>query len=189
MTEYGPQLNAPAYTKYGARCGRLQTQRPGTFANGGIYLHAVSFMIMADCACGRYADALDRMARVLPNHRDHCDTRRTSEPYSVGNVYYGSEHPCHGMNLYSWFSATPSWLIHDGFEGLLGVKADYRGLRITPHEIDDWQEYKVKKVFRGTTYQIAFQKSDEKGIYVDGIKIDTDLVYSEKKHCDVKVFF
>lgn len=189
MTAYGPQLNAPAYTKYGKKCGRLQTQRPGTFANGGIYLHAVSFMIMAHCVCGRYDDAFDLMRRVLPNHPDNCDTRRTSEPYSVGNVYYGSDHCCHGMNLYSWFSATPSWLIHDGFEGLLGVKADYHGLKITPHDIDDWQEYTVKKNFRGTVYYICFKKGTEKGIYVDGVKIDSNIVYSEKETCDVTVIF
>ena len=75
------------------------------------------------------------------------------------------------MNLYSWFSATISWLIHGRFESLLGTKADYRGLKITLHAIDDWQEYPVKMVFRGTTYQIAFQKGDEKGIYVEGEKV------------------
>lgn len=188
-TPYGPQLNAPAYKKYGEKCGRLQRQRPGTFANGGIYLHATSFMIMAHCACGRYDDALDLLQRILPNHKDHCDTRRTSEPYSVGNVYYGSEHPCHGMNLYSWFSATPSWLIHDGFEGILGVKADYRGLKITPHEIDDWQEYSLKKVYRGTTYLIHFKKGTEKGIYVDGIKSEGHVICSRNKECQVTVVF
>ncbi|MBE6549861.1 MAG: hypothetical protein E7670_05480 [Ruminococcaceae bacterium] len=189
MTPYGPQLNAPAYQKYGEKCGRLQTQRPGTFANGGIYLHATSFMVMAHCAYGKYDDALDLMQRILPNHPDNCDTRRTSEPYSVGNVYYGSEHSCHGENLYSWFSATPSWLIHDGFEGLLGVKADYKGLKITPHEIDDWQEYFVKKTFRGTTYRITFRKSTEKGIYVDGIKSDSNSISSTNKECNVTVLF
>jgi len=189
MTQYGPQLNAPAYKKYGERCGRLQSQRPGTFANGGIYLHAASFMIMADCFCGRYDDALDLIKRVLPNHRDNCDTRRTSEPYCVGNVYYGTEHPCHGQNLYSWFSATPSWLIHSGFEGLLGVKSHYTGLRIIPHMIDDWQEYSVQKLFRGTKYTITFKKGEEKGIYVDGIKTKSNIVSSANKECFVLVIF
>jgi len=91
--------------------------------------------------------------------------------------------------LYSWFSATPSWLIHDGFEGLLGVKADYKGLKITPHEIDDWQEYFVKKTFRGTTYRITFRKSTEKGIYVDGIKSDSNSISSTNKECNVTVLF
>jgi cellobiose phosphorylase len=188
-TPYGPQLNAPAYKEYGEKCGRLQKQRPGTFANGGIYLHATTFMLMAHCIYQRYDDALDLMQRILPNHPDNWDTKRTSEPYSVGNVYYGSEHPCHGMNLYSWFSATPSWLIHCGFDGILGVKADYHGLRVSAHKISDWKEYSIKRRFRETDYTICFKEGTEKGIYVEGIKIEGNLIFSNNKECNVDVVF
>ena len=45
------------------------------------------------------------------------------EPYAVGNVYYGPNNSRFGMNLFSRFTATPSWLIHGGFKAILGVKA------------------------------------------------------------------
>lgn len=189
MSMYGPHLMAPPYTKYGERCGRIQNQRPGTFANSAIYLHAASFMAAADCVRGKYDDALDLLQRILPAHPDNCDTRRTSEPYCVGNVYYGVTHPCHGLNLFSWFTATPSWVIHCGFEGLLGVKADYDGLKITAHEIDDWEEYRVTKRYRGCEYAVHFKKGAEKGIYVDGAKIEGNIVISEKDVCQVEVIF
>ncbi len=188
-TMYGPQLLAPAYTKYGEKCGRLQKQRPGTFANSAIYLHGAAFKVAADCAVGNYDGAYDLLSRILPGHYDNCDSRRTSEPYSVGNVYYGVVHPCHGMNLYTWFTATPSWLIHDGFNYLLGVSADYDGVKIEPHNIADWDEYTVNKFAQGTNYNIKFKKGEDKGIFVDGKKIDGNIVKSENENCDVLVIY
>lgn len=186
---YGPHLLAPAYTKYGEKCGRLQKQRPGTFANQGVYLHGGAFKLLADCKLGNYDGALDLIMRILPGHQDNCDTRRTCEPYSVGNNYYGVVHPCNGMNLYSWFTATPAWLIHGGFDCLLGISADYDGLKIEPHEISDWNEYSVNRYFRGTNYKIVFKKSSEKGIIVDGMKIIGNIVNSDNRECNVEVFY
>lgn len=189
MSMYGPHLMAPPYTKYGERCGRIQNQRPGTFANSAIYLHGAAFLAMAYCVRGKYDDALDVLQRILPTHRDNCDTRRTSEPYCIGNVYYGITHPCHGLNLFSWFTATPSWMIHCGFEALLGVKPEYDGLKIDLHEIEDWTEYSVTKHYRGTEYIIEFKKGKEKAIYVDGVRTEKHVIMSSNKTCQVTVTF
>lgn len=111
-------------------------------------------------------EVLDTILRALPNHCDNSDMCRTSEPYAVGNVYYGPNHRRFGMNLFSWFTATPSWLMHGAFEQILGVYADYDGLRLTPHVIDEWKSYSVKKLYRGTVYNIEFIRTDgEKGEY------------------------
>lgn len=189
MSMYGPHLMAPPYTKYGEKCGRIQNQRPGTFANSAIYLHGAAFLAMGYCARGKYDDALDILQRILPTHRDNCDSRRTSEPYCIGNVYYGVTHPCHGLNLFSWFTATPSWMIHCGFESLLGVKPEYDGLKIEIHEIEDWTEYSLRKEYRGTEYTIEFKKGNEKAIFVDGVKSETNVIRSTNETCQVKVVF
>jgi cellobiose phosphorylase len=186
-TPYGPELLAPAYTQYGKKWGLKS--RPGTFANGAVYLHAASFKAVADCAAGNYEGAYDLLCRILPGHGDNCDARRTSEPYTVGNVYYGHNHRCQGMNLYTWFTATPSWLIHCGFDYLLGVSADYDGIRIEPHNIADWDEYTVKRFVQGTDYNVKFKKGKEKGIFVDGKKIDGNTVKSKNRKCDVSVIY
>ena len=186
-TPYGPQLLAPAYTQRGKKWG-LKTQ-PGTFANGGIYLHAAAFKAVADCAVGNYDGAYDLLCRILPGHSDNCDSRRTSEPYAVGNVYYGVDHRCHGMNLYTWFTATPSWLIHCGFEYLLGVFADYDGIRIEPHRIADWDEYTVERFVQGTNYNVKFRKGNDKGIFIDGKKTDGNTIKSNNENCDVLVIY
>ena len=53
--------------------------------------------------------------------------RRTSIPYAVGNNYYGPHRPRFGKNLVTWFTVTPVWLIHGGFEQNLGVNGGYEG--------------------------------------------------------------
>jgi cellobiose phosphorylase len=188
-TPYGALVNYPAYVFYGDRCGRLARQRPGMFLNASVYNHAASFKVFSDIKRGEYDIAYDTFMRCLPNHPDNSDTRRTSEPFSVGNVYYGPEHPREGMNLFSYFTAAPAWLIHGGFDEMLGVKADFDGLRIDPHVPEDWNEYSVTKIYRGTKFEVTFTRSSDKGIFVDGMKTDGNLVTSQNPACKVEVRF
>lgn len=190
QTPFGPLLNYPPYVLYGDRCGRIYRQFPGTFANSAVYNHGAAFKVFADVKLGDYEEALDTLMRALPNHPDNSDMCRTSEPYAVGNVYYGPNHRRFGMNLFSWYTATPSWLMHGAFEQILGVYADYDGLKLTPHVSYDWNEYSVRKVYRNAVYNIEFKRADgEKGIWLDGEKIDGDTVMSDKKECNVIVKF
>ncbi len=188
-TMYGPMLLYPPYIMYGERCGRIQKHKPGTFSNAAIYLHGATFKMAGDCAVGRYDEALDTYKRILPNHPDTCDGRRTSEPYVVGNVYFGIDHECFGLNLYTWFTGTCTWLFRYGYEMLLGVKAEFDGLRIEPRDISGWNEYKVNKLYKGTMYEIAMQKGEEKGTWVDGKKWNETLIRSDKPKVSVKVVF
>ncbi len=187
-TPFGAMVNYPPYVFYGERCGRIQKQSPGQFLNSSIYNHAASFKVFSDVKRGAYEDAMDTFSRCIPNHPDNSDTCRTSEPFCVGNVYYGPNNHRYGMNLFSWYTAAPSWLIHGGFEEILGVKPTFMGLEITPHVSEDWDGYSVRKVYRGTTYNITFEKSaHEKGIWKDGEKQPGNVVYSEKESCNVIV--
>lgn len=189
LTPFGSMVCYPPYVFHGDRCGRVWKQIPGTFLNGAIYNHGASFKVFADIARGDADDAYDSFMRTLPNHPDNSDCCRTSEPYAVGNVYFGPNNPRYGMNLYSWFTATPAWLIHAAFEQILGVKADYDGIVISPNVPKEWKEYTVTKEYRGTTYYIEFSKSDNKRILVDGVEIKGNRIKSNQKECTVKVYF
>ncbi len=188
-TPVGPLLMAPPYVATGHRYGRLQKQRPGTFANSAVYLHAASFKIFADVKRGAYNEAYDTFMRIIPNHVDNPDSRRTNEPYAVGNVHYGTAHQCTGLNLYSWFSATPAWLIHGGFEEILGVHPEFKGLRICAPDIDGWDSYQITRTYRGTTYHISFVRTGKKAIYVDQQQIEGNILCTEKSEVFVDVQF
>ena len=175
-TPYGSLINYPPYVN-DLTCGRIGSQVPGSFANSAVYLHAASFEIFAKTKIGANNEAQDLFMRLLPNHIDNPDCRRTSEPYCTGNVHYGPNNERFGMNLFSWFTATPAWLIHGGFDEILGVKAGFDGLHIKPCVPDDWNEYQVKRLYRDKEYFLNFYKSnDKKGIYANGKFIGDSII-------------
>ena len=174
-TIFGPLLLYPPYVN-DTTCGRLSGQMPGSFANGAVYLHAGTFKVYADFASGKYDEAYDTMMRLMPNHIDNPDMHRTSEPWVIGNVHFGPDSERFGMNLFTWFTATPAWLIHAGFEQLLGVQAEYDGLHINPKVPDDWNEYCVKKLYRGKEFKLSFRRGEEKGIYANGVRVGRDII-------------
>ena len=155
---------------------------PGSFANSAVYLHAASFEIFAKSKVGAKCEAQDLFMRLLPNHIDNPDSRRTSEPYCTGNVHFGPTNERYGMNLFSWFTATPAWMIHGGFDEILGVKAGFDGLHIEPCVPDEWDGYEVKRLYRGKEYLLKFRKSDsKKGIYSNGGYIGETLIPIDSK--------
>ncbi len=174
-TPYGPCLIYPPYVN-DSDCGRISRQAPGTYANSAIYLHAATFKVFGDIASGENDAAYDTWCRTVPNHRDNPDCRRTSEPFCTGNVHFGPDSDAFGMNLHTWFTATPAWLLHGGFGEILGVKAGICGLEITPHAPTDWDEYSVCRIYRGKKYNINFKRGDNKGIYADGKKIADKVI-------------
>ena len=174
-TVYGPLLNYPPYVN-DTSCGRISAQMPGSFANGAVYIHAGTFKVFADIAAGKNDEAYDTFMRLLPNHIDNPDMRRTSEPWTTGNVHFGPDNPRFGMNMFSWFTASPAWLIHGGFEKILGVEAGLDGLHICPHVPEDWKEYSVRRLYRGREFDLTFRRGEEKGIYSDGKLIAKDVI-------------
>lgn len=174
-TIYGPLLLYPPYVNDGT-CGRLVHQAPGSFANGAVYLHAGTFKVYADLAAGKAEEGYDTLMRLLPNHIDNPHMRRTSEPWATGNVHFGPDNPRFGMNMFSWFTATPAWLIHAGIEKILGVQAEFDGLHICPRVPEEWNEYSVKRLYRGREFELTFHRGEEKGIYSKGIRIADSII-------------
>lgn len=188
-TPYGSMLNYPPYVN-DLTCGRIGSQVPGSFANSAVYLHAASFEVFAKAKVKATNEAHDLFMRLLPNHIDNPDSRRTSEPFCTGNVHYGVNNERFGMNLFSWFTATPAWLIHGGFDEILGVKAGFDGLHIAPCVPDDWDEYEVKRFYRGKEYFLSFRKSDDKkGIYADGKYIGETLIPLDCSADSFEIFY
>ena len=77
---------------------------------------------------------------------------------------------------------------------ILGVRPDYNGLVIDPCIPKKWRSFKVKRVFRGATYDIEVKnpKGVNKGIKslkADGMKLGGNVVpvYNDKKVHKVEV--
>ncbi len=192
-TPLGPVLMNPPYVNDGAEVGRIANLEPGTFENASIYQHAVSFYIFALLALDKSEQAVQILANLLPTNPDNFDTRRTSEPYCTGNYYCGPNHPRFGQNFFTWFTGNAAWLMRAGFDNMLGVKAGFNGLEISPCVPHSWKTYTVVRNFRNCSYTINFKRQlNCKDIYllVDGNKIDGNVIpVSRNSTCCVEVEF
>jgi cellobiose phosphorylase len=184
---------SPPYVNEGAEVGRIANLEPGTFENASVYQHAVTFHIFANLAADHTnpENAVATFANLLPTNPENFDCRRTSEPYCTGNYYCGPTHKRFGQNFFSWFTGNASWLLRAGFDEILGVKADFDGLRISPRVPADWSDFSLRRLFRGCVYNITFSRNPSDGkmrILVDEKEIAGSLIpLSSNARCKVEV--
>lgn len=191
-TPLGAALLAPPYVHDAAEVGRIARLEPGTFENGSVYIHAVAFQVRAYLSLRRYEDAWRTFKAVLPTNPENPDARRTSEPYATGNYYCGPGHAREGQNFFTWFTGNPAWFLRIGFDEMLGVKAEFDGLRIEPQVPPHWRRYRVVRTFRACRYDIRFERGDTNSVKVslDGTELATPHVpLQEGPTATVQVLF
>lgn len=173
--DFGFPLNMPPYPKYSPNVGRMSGMLPGLFENGGVYCHATGFKILMDCKAGRGTKAKETLKKIMPDSEKNPSMRSGAEPYVFTNCY--STHPgYYGKSYQSWTTGTSAWCLMGLYEGILGVKADYAGLRIEPCFPADWEQAEMTRAFRGANYHVVVKnpRHVENGvpeIFVDGKRI------------------
>lgn len=191
--KYGLALLYPAYTKTDVRIGRITAFARGTKENAAVFCHANLFAIAADCMVGRGDVAYRRLCKILPSKQDQ--ERYKAEPYVFAEYLIGHEHPYEaGRGAYTWVTGSAGWSLMVVTEHMLGVKPDYKGLRIDPCMPSIWRKCRIVRPFRGATYDITIENPEglQRGveeIIVDGKKIDGNLIkpFSDGKVHMVKV--
>ncbi|PWM70891.1 MAG: hypothetical protein DBX59_10005 [Bacillota bacterium] len=180
--DFGYTQCAPSYTHGTDRFGRSTYFQAGLVENGSVYIHGVAFKIVADCLLGRAEHAYDTLKRLSVYNPKNPDSGM--EPYAVSNMYIGPENRYRaGDAPMSWITGSAGWLYRAVSEYLLGVRADFNGLRIVPCLPKDWSGVTVSRKFRNAQYAIEYVKSNENALVVDGERIEGDLIeYREGKH-------
>ena len=111
-----------------------------------------------------------------------------TEPYVYSQTVSGraSGNPGHAKN--SWLTGTASWTFLSISQSILGIYPEYNGLKVAPCIPDDWEGYTVYRRFRGTEYAVSVKRTGEKGMTVDGVKVEGNIVpLTEKAVCHVEV--
>ena len=76
---------------------------------------------------------------------------------------------------------------------MLGTEADFDGLHIRPCVSSDWNEYIVKRHFRGKEYRLSFRRAcgeEKKGIYTHGgVYVDSTLISVDSLGGDYTVLY
>lgn len=205
-SDHGCLVSSPAYTEADPDVGRLTVILPGTYENASPYCHGTAFMIAALARLGRADDALRLYRKVLPDGPGHPSEVSGVEPWAFTNQYLGPDNLRSGFAVSGWITGTAGWMYHDLLEEILGVRADYRGLRLAPRLPTAWREASVEIELRGTRYAIEIRRAPEGGagaaegasgepgsaprLRVDGCPIGGDLVtwsHAERRSVEVLV--
>jgi len=177
----GPQLLWPAYRNEVRGIGALTGFGPGSVENGSVYNHAACFLIAAYCATGHGDDAYRLWSTIMPGGSADSSPRNKNacaEPFAFTNCRIGYEHPTLAGrgNVGAWATGTAAWAFLTLVEGMLGIQHDYRGLRIAPCLPRKWRTVHVRRVFRGTTYDIVIHNPRGVNTGVHSVRLDGTLL-------------
>lgn len=180
-TRHGVMLMAPAYTEFDDKLGAITTFAPGLKENGGIFCHSNPWAMIAETKLGRGDRAYEYYMKILPATKNDIADIHLTEGYIYSQFITGRDNSNFGRARNSWLTGTAAWNLIAITNYILGVRPDFDGLVIDPCIPKKWKKYKVKRVFRGATYEIevANPKGLSKGIRslnVDGKVIEGNVV-------------
>lgn len=178
--DYGYMLVDPPHRIGSDRLGRASYMVPGCYENGSVYNHGCAFKLVADCILHRGDEALNTINLMMPTNPKNTSEMSGMEPYAISNMYFGpsnsyrkAEAPLH------WITGTCAWLFRGVVEFMLGIQADYDGLRINPSMPSAWKTASAHRVFRDCIYDINYTQNTYNGkvsITVDGKAVEGNLL-------------
>ncbi len=171
-TSSGIKLSGPGFDGFDPTKGGITTYPPGAKENGGIFLHANPWMIIAEALMGHAERAFEYYRQINPAAKNDRIDEFECEPYVYPQNILGDEHPQFGLGRNSWLSGTASWTYQAGTQYLLGIRPDYAGLRIDPCIPAEWDGFKAVRRFRGADYEIAVRNPAHVGRGVAELIID-----------------
>jgi cellobiose phosphorylase len=161
-------LDLPYTLKSRKLAGRIADMAGGQFENGAVYTHGHSFFIYG-LAVTRCADQACREIKLSLPDNTFPDIA-TGPPHQQSNFAVGPSHPHFGVNPYSNFTGSTAWYLKT-LDKMIGVLADFDGLRIAPSAPAAWKEYRLRKRFRGVEYHLHFHhqsgRSEVKSVTVN----------------------
>jgi cellobiose phosphorylase len=180
-TQHGLVLVNPAYTKYHINLGEISSYPQGYKENAGIFCHNNPWIIIAETVLGQGDSAFNHYKKITPAYREDISDLHKLEPYVYSQMIAGKDAKRHGEAKNSWLTGTAAWNFVAISMWILGIRADYNGLIVDPCIPADWNEFAIKRVFRGTTYNITIKNPSHvckgiKSMLVDGIAIDGNVV-------------
>lgn len=180
-TRNGIKLSTPGYDGFDPALGGVSTYPPGAKENGGIFLHANPWVIIAETLVGRGERAFEYYTQINPAAKNDQIDEFECEPYVYPQNILGDEHPQFGLARNSWLSGTASWMYQAATQHILGVQPEYKGLHIAPCIPPAWDGFSMTRRFRGARYAItvrnpAHVSKGVRSLRVDGAPLDGDVI-------------
>ena len=188
-TQYGLVLNNPAFTKYYIQYGEISTYPGGYKENAGIFTHNNAWIICAAAYAGEGDQAFKYYSEIAPAFTEETSDIHKTEPYVYGQMIGGKDAGADigkqgdnfGQGKNSWLTGTASWNMVDISQYILGIAADFDGLKIDPSIPHEWDGMKATRQFRGATYDITVKNPNHvckgvKSMTVDGKAVDGNVI-------------
>jgi cellobiose phosphorylase len=180
-TSNGIKLSTPGYDGFDPAKGGVTTYRPGAKENGGIFLHANPWVIIAETILGDGDRAFEYYDQINPAAKNTRIDEFECEPYAYPQNILGDEHPQFGLARNSWLTGTASWIYQAATQYILGIMPTYGGLQIDPCIPSEWDGFRVTREFRNATYEIEVKNPDRvckgvKSVRVDGGAIQGNIL-------------
>ncbi|GAM67110.1 cellodextrin-phosphorylase [Vibrio sp. JCM 19236] len=179
-TRNGIKLSTPGYNGFDPKLGGVSTYPPGAKENGGIFLHANPWVMIAEAIVGNGDRAYEYYRQINPASKNDSLDVFESEPYCYPQNILGDEHPQFGLGRNAWLSGTSSWTYVAGTQWILGVRPEMDGLIVDPCIPRDWPEFKVRRKFRGATYHIQVSNPNGVSKGVLKMRLNGDLIEGNK---------
>jgi cellobiose phosphorylase len=170
-TRYGPLLLAPAYAHPDPAIGYLSRYAPGTRENGGVYVHAACWAVLAERRANGAEAAYQLWRSFCPVVRGEEPDAYLAEPYVMPGNVDGPLSSLPGRGGWTWYTGSAAWCLRVMVEGVLGIEARLEGLRVTADLPRDWPRFDLRRRFRGATYAITVRRAgagEQRGCRVGG---------------------
>ena len=190
----GPLLLYPAYSEPDDMIGYLSRYAPGRRENGGVYTHAATWLIWAYSLLNENKLAYETFKRLSPISNGMNPDAYSAEPYVTPGNIDGPDSPYYGMGGWTWYTGSAGWFQKVIVDWILGIRATSEGLLIDPCIPEEWKEFSVKRLFRGTVYNISICNENNVSSGVSKIIVNGNerkskiLNIKEKDFVDVKIY-
>ena len=152
--KYGISLLYPAYSKYHIEIGEITSYPEGYKENGGIFCHNNPWVIIAETVVNNNDRAFEYYKKITPSYIQDISDLHKTEPYVYSQMIAGNEAVKPGEAKNSWLTGTAAWTYTAITNHILGIRADYHGLRVDPKLPSHIKNITVTRKFRGAEYSI-----------------------------------
>lgn len=177
-TPLGYQLMASAYKTFDPVIGRVTAMEPGICENATIYSHGNSWMVLALLRNNEIARAWQLYQDATPAFGEG-ELKENNPRFVYGNCYFGPEHRNSPYKMeFNWITGSISWFYNNLLDELLGVRREYKGIKIAPRIPAEWDGFKLTRMFRGKVLNVEVKGngSSVKSVVVNGEAIEGNFI-------------
>lgn len=170
--------------------GYIQGYPQGIRENGGQYTHAAVWSMKAYAMMNNGDKAYELFNTLNPINRslsrDKVNTYK-SEPYVMaGDIYSNPQHV--GRGGWSWYTGSAGWIYRVSIEDILGFKKFSDYFLIKPVIPKEWNFFEMSYTYRETEYNIKVERGEEKGLFLNGKKLDEDKIPLKERAGNLEVY-